>query len=172
MRPITTVLVSLVLTLSLASAMAQDSRAAKAERISLSLGIGEMLKHVQQMNIESTKQQMQVVISELRNGGVPEDRLIMFAALAEQMAQRVASAWDPKEASRIYSDGLVESLSVPELSEAENYFATSQGRKTQAAITASQSRMAEYINAKTNAALQEEFGKFMAQVKQVAKAKP
>ncbi len=107
-------------------------------------------------------------MNELRKGGLPEAYLNRLTESAEKATMDAAGAWDPKEASRIFSEGLIDFLSDEELAEMEKFYDSEQGKRSYQALTQSQGRMVEYIQGKTEAALQEAMGKFLAEAKEVA----
>ncbi len=147
------------------AASAADARTERAERIARVLGLNEMLQETQKSYAESTRSQLQVVLQEVRRSGVAESTAKHLEQLMNPMIEKVALAWDPAQASRLYSEGLLETMTDQELDEAERYVSTPEGQKTYTAIANSQTRMLEYINNRTKSVLQEEFAKFMEQVK-------
>lgn len=161
---------ALAIALASASAYASDARTQKADRIARVLGVEQLLNEAQRLNAESTKEQAQIVLQEFRRNGMKEEVLSRFEKLVDQMADKVAAAWDAKQASRIYSEGLLQLLSDQELDDAERYLSSSEGQKAYTALSSSQAKMVEYINGRTNAVLQEEMASFMNQIRQ-ARAK-
>ena len=151
------------------TAMAQDARVAKADRIARALGIDEHLRAAQVEGMEMAKQQTELVMSEIRKSGVPEASLAQLATITEQLMLKVLHAWDIQEAGRIWSSGMVDALSDAELLAMEQYVETPEGRKAQAAMLASQQKMTEYISARTNAVMQVEFGKLVEAMKVVVR---
>lgn len=164
-------LIALIVGLVSISVGAAEARTQKAERIAQVLGLEELLADAQRANAQSIREQVQIVMQEFRRNGMKESLLREYEKAADQMAAKVNAAWDPKQATRIYSEGLLESLSDQELNEAEQYFSSPEGQKAYAAVSSSQAKMTEYINSRTNAVMQEEFAKFMEQVRQAAAKK-
>ncbi len=147
------------------SALASDAEMRKAERIARVLDIEAQLGEVQQANAEAIKVQMQIVLQEFRRSGAKEELLGTLEELGNQMMGRIDLAWDPKEASRIYAQGLVDVLSDSELDEAEKYFSSPEGKRANSAVSRSYAKMMEYINNRYNTVAQEEFGGFMKQAR-------
>jgi len=147
------------------SALASDAEMRKAERIARVLDIEAQLGEVQQANAEAIKVQMQIVLQEFRRSGAKEELLGTLEELGNQMMGRINLAWDPKEASRIYTQGLVDVLSDSELDEAEKYFSSPEGKRANSAVSRSYAKMMEYINNRYNTVAQEEFGGFMKQAR-------
>jgi len=93
--------------------------------------------------------------------------------LAETQAASLAATKgqvsDPKEASRIYAEGLLDVLSDEELAEAEHYVQSPEGKKIYRAIADSEANMVNYVQSKTNAVVQAEMGKFIEDMKTAAR---
>jgi hypothetical protein len=64
--------------------------------------------------------------------------------------------------------GLVDSLSDKELTEAEAYYKSVKGKKSYAAVSASEKQMFAYINAKMTESMQAGMTAFMADVRKAA----
>ncbi len=88
------------------------------------------------------------------------------------MLRKVSQAWDPKVAARIYSEGLGDALTDDELGQAERYYGSTEGKKTHAAIAASQQKMQTYVMGKSNEVLQSEMAGFLETVKKVVAERP
>jgi hypothetical protein len=161
-------LTPLFLALAIASTptFAQEASSARAEQIAQALGLERLLSDRQEQVSKATRQQMQSMLAEFENSGVPKDVVLHLASLADQFALKVTSSWDPKEAARIYANGLTELLSDKEISEAASYYKSDEGKKSYAAIQASLARMDEYVNSRTNAVMQVEFRQFLRQIKE------
>ena len=162
---------TLIFALASFSAGATDVRMQKAERIARILDIEGMLVETQRANADAVKEQVQLVIQELRRSGAKEEWLRDFEKAADQMAVKVSAAWDPKQATRIYSEGLLDSLTDEEFDDAEQYFNSPKIRKAYLAALGSQAKMTEYINARTNVVMKEEFARFMEQARQAVAKK-
>lgn len=164
-------LFTLIFALASFSAGATDDRIQKAERIAHILGIEGMLMETQKFNTDAINEQVQLVIEELRRNGAKEEWLRDFEKAADQMASKVGAAWDPKQASRIYSEGLLESLTNKELDDAEKFFSSPENRKAYFAASSSQAKMTEYINSRTKLVMKEEFATFMERARQAVAKK-
>lgn len=163
-------LTPLILALAMASTptFAQEASSTRAQQIAQALGLEQLLSDRQEQVSKATRQQMQSMLAELENSGVPKDVVLRLAPLADEFALKVTSSWDAKEAARIYADGLTELLSDKEISEAASYYKSDEGKKSYAAIQASLARTDEYVNSRINAVMQVEMRAFLRQIKESA----
>jgi hypothetical protein len=148
---------------------AQDTRTARVDRIARALGIEQLLAETQAASLAATKGQVSELMSSLKESGIPDDYLYEMRSKIEQMYAKALGAWDPKEASRIYAEGLLDVLSDEELAEAEHYVQSPEGKKIYRAIADSEANMVNYVQSKTNAVVQAEMGKFIEDMKTAAR---
>lgn len=159
----------IVLLLASTSTWGQDPRTERAGRIARALGIEQLLIETQAATLAGTKLQVSELISGLKKSGIPDDYLNEMGLKIEQMYVKASAAWDPKEASRIYAEGLLDVLSDQELAEAEHYVDSPEGKKIYRAIADSEANMINYVQSKTNAVIQAEMGKFVEDMKAAAR---
>lgn len=164
----TVIVLFLALVLANPGAHAQTEKIARAERLSQLLGLDQILKGAQMAGVESTKLQMKSMLLELEKTGIPASVIARIGDGAEQVVVKMAQAWDPKEAAKIYALGLVELLTDKGLAAAELYYQTTDGQNSYTAIFNSQARVLEYTTSKSNAVLQAEMGIFLQKVKDAA----
>lgn len=160
---------SLIFVFSTSFGFAQDARISSADRIAKALGIEDMLNVAQQRSVDATKVQMKTVLAQLKQSGLPQDYLAQLSTAVDHMAIKVASAWDPKEATKIYSTAITSALSEEELKDTEQYYATEKGRRVHAAITGGQSLMMDYVNSRTTDVMQTEMAILMDKIKEAAR---
>lgn len=161
-------LTAALLSILTATAGAADTSLTKAERIAAALGVETTLKNAQASSAEATRQQMTAMLGELKKQGLPEEYVNKLAASADRMVMQAVQSWDTHEAARIYSTGLVDSLSEKELAEAEAYYKSAKGQKSHAAVSASEKQMFAYINAKMTESMQAGMAAFMEDARKAA----
>lgn len=162
------ILFALIIAFVTVSADAVDLRTQKAERIARILGIEQILVEAQKSTEETARADLENVVQEMRRIGLKDEAVRMIEKLFEPLVQKVNAAWDIKEAGRIYSMGLVDTLSDQELDEAEKYYSTDEGKKAYAAISSSEDKMLAYIDERSNAVLKMELAKIFDQIRQYA----
>jgi hypothetical protein len=164
---------SLLIALALTSTAtyAQETPQTPAEKIAQSLGLEQLLLDRKERSIKTAQMQTQLTMRELGKAGLPTDAIARLTPLMEQMVDKVAMSWDPKEAAMIYANGLSELLTPQELSEAERYYGTKDGKKSFSAVRVSIERVDEYISSHANSVMQTEFKEFIRQAQQAVTQK-
>jgi hypothetical protein len=164
------VVTCLVLGLLSQGATAQNTRADRANRLALALGIQDQLRNMQESQVAAADLQMQQVLDQFRRAGIKERYLEALTPTFNRAAERMARSWDPAVASQIYSEGLLDVLSDEELEELVTYYSTEKGKREYRVLTESEKRMQEYVNARASAVLEEELSKLMAEAKKIVEA--
>ena len=141
----------------------------RAERIARALGIEQLLIETQAASLAAAKGQVSELVSGLKKSGIPEDYLNEMRSKIEQMYVKASAAWDPKEAGRIYAEGLLDVLSDEELAEAEHYVESPEGKKIYRAIADSEANMIDYVQSRTNAVVHAEMGRFIEDMRVAAR---
>lgn len=149
-------------------AAAQTPVLSNAERLAGATGMAQLLADAQATNTAGIRAQADILYEQFEKAGLSQPMLLQLRPRVEEMMRRVNQAWDPNEATRIYSEHLGAALSQQEIDEAEIYYASPQGRKTFAAIGESQKATQRYIAAKTNEALQVEMAGLITEMKRLA----
>ncbi len=154
------------------AARGQTQESAKAERVQrlvTALSLDSMLAQTQAQAAEAAKKQVSLSMGELKNMNIPPDVLERLSDMAERIAVSATQSWEPRVAARIYAEGIAEALSDDELKAAEDFYGSSIGKKSHSAITASQARMAAYIQGRTNEAMQLGMAGFVATLQEMMK---
>jgi hypothetical protein len=160
--------VALICSLISLSAGAQTVDPSRVERINKAFGLEQTLTMVQASSAESLRRQMAVMLKQLHDAGMPSDVVAKIAPYADEMIQRVNSSWDPKVATRIYVEGLTETLTESELADVESYVSSEEGHKSFAAISKSQQAMMQYVQSQIETSSQREMGLLLGRVKEIA----
>ena len=161
-----------VLLLAAVAAHGQTPTISRAERLAKAAGLEELVSSAQQANVADAKAQADALIAQLRQAGMPESVVAQLAPRVQEIMRKVSQAWDPKVAARIYAEGLGDALTDDELDQAERYYGSTEGKKTHAAITASQQKMQTYVMGKSNEVLQSEMAGFLETVKKAVAERP
>ncbi|MEK8024862.1 hypothetical protein [Pseudaquabacterium rugosum] len=151
--------------LASAPALAQDARTVRVERIARALGFEQYLTDIQAAHLASIKGQTSDLFLSLKNMGLPDDYLKAMEFKSEQIFLKATKAWDPKEASRIYAEGLLDILSDEDLVEAEKFVQSPEGKRIHRAIANSEANMVSYIQAKMDGVLKVEFDALLQEMK-------
>lgn len=164
---------SLLIALALTStaALAQETPQTYAERIAQSLGLEQLLTYKREQGIKSARMEMQTALDELSKAGIPKETITRLTPLMDRMVDKVIKSWDAKEAAMIYADGLTQVLTPQQLSEAEHYYKTKDGKNAFLALQASLEKVNDYIRSRENAALRAEYKEFIRQVQQAVTQK-
>lgn len=161
-------LLSTVLVFVASCAIAQDDNMVRATRIAQALGLEQLLRETQLQNVAATRQSMLDLLEELKKNGYPAKIIADVRVDALEFADDAVRSWDPKEAARIYANGLVQSLSEDELVATERHYQTETGKKSYEALSNSQARMIDYINAKQNEAMKAKMSALISKVRDAA----
>jgi hypothetical protein len=137
----------------------------RAERVAKAAGLEELLSSIQAASIAGAQAQAESLLGQLRQAGISESVVAKVAPRVQEILRNVSRAWDPKVAARIYAEGLGEALTDDELDQAERYYGSAEGKKTYAAIAASQQKMQAYVAGRTNEVLRSEMAGFVEAVK-------
>jgi hypothetical protein len=156
------------ITLACGLAWADDAKATRAERIGIALGLEKTLAAAKAQTVEATKAQMQAVTKQFRQSGMPEEFIAKLQEPMEKMIASTVDSWDVKVAASIYGAVLADSMTDEELVKTERHYQSDEGKKAHATISLAQSKMNEYIIAKSTEVMQKEMGAFMEKVKAIA----
>ena len=159
---------SIAITLACGLAWADDAKASRAERIGIALGLEKTLAAAKAQTAEATKAQMQAVTKQFRQSGMPEDFIAKLEEPMQKMITNTVDAWDVKVAASIYGSVLADSMTEEELVKTERHYQSDEGKKAYATLSLAQSKMNEYILAKSNEVMQQEMAGFMDKVKAIA----
>ncbi|MES2106315.1 MAG: hypothetical protein V4634_20005 [Pseudomonadota bacterium] len=140
-----------------------------AKNLARILGLPQILDAAKKRTEQNSTQQLNVVVAQLKKNGVPEEVVVEMVKRADLMIKRVANSWSTTEAAEIYANEIAMSLTTEELRDAEEYFASDEGKKSYDAIIAGQAKMSAYISSKTTEAMNTEFAEFLEQAKKISK---
>lgn len=161
-------LVALSLCFAASGVCSQTNPHARAERIGRAIGLEQQLLALQETNLASVREQASMLVAQLEKAGVKEKQLAELTPAIEKLLSVCGTSWNAKVAARIYAEGLVNILSEADLRQAEKYYQSPQGARTNAALIASQERMLKYIQQESAKAFEPAMQAFLAEVKRVS----
>lgn len=150
-RLISTLLIAAICTI----AQAQDSKILRAQRIASAIALEESLLEQQKQLTDVSRHQVATAMKEMEKAGVPAEVIVRITPDMESLVNRIVASWDPKEATRIFSEAYAKGLTEEDVADAEKYYSTPKGKQAHAAMKNAPALMNNYILAASNTAMQQ-----------------
>jgi len=137
-----------IILLSLSNSYAQESdQLLLAKQLAQVLGFENMMSGLKQQTQLSTDMQITQMMDQFKKSfpDIPPQYMKELSEACSEFSKKVSSAWDPAEASRIYSVALAKVLSKKDLHESIEHYRTPEGQLQLKAISEAATELNTYV---------------------------